>query len=229
MALQGGIVRRSTGGSTRRADARVNVDNPSSMDSRVEEPRFVDLMRSGRRERVGSGEVATRVDDGAPQPLAEPAYPSLYPPRISRFTVLRILGAGGMGVVYSAYDDELERKVAIKVLQASRSHETRGRSRMLREAQALARLAHPNVVRIYEVGEFDHQLYMAMEFLQGDTLHGWQTAKQRGWREVLAVYLQAGRGLAAAHAAGIVHRDFKPDSGQASQVVENTSVSRQRC
>ncbi|MCY1057633.1 protein kinase [Nannocystis sp. SCPEA4] len=135
----------------------------------------------------------------------------LEPLRIGRFTVLRQLGAGGMGVVYAAYDDQLDRKVALKLLHAHRSGAADQR-RLLREAQALARLAHPNVVGIHEVGVFDGQVFLAMEFVHGQTAHAWRTARPRRWRDVLDVYLQAGRGLAAAHAVGLVHGDFKPEN-----------------
>jgi serine/threonine protein kinase len=131
--------------------------------------------------------------------------------RVGRFAVLRRIGAGGMGVVYAAYDEELDRKVAIKLVRPDRNDpDIRARTR--REAQALARLSHPNVVQVYEVGEYLGQVYLAMEHIQGQTLRAWQTPAARGWREVVAMYLQVGRGLAAAHACGLVHRDFKPDN-----------------
>jgi tetratricopeptide (TPR) repeat protein/predicted Ser/Thr protein kinase len=133
-------------------------------------------------------------------------------PRIGRFPILRVLGRGGMGVVYSAFDEELGRRVAIKLLRATDEHVSEGRIRMLREAQAMARLSHPNVAHIYEVGETDGQVYIAMEYIQGETLRAWTKRQPRTWREVVAMYLQAGRGLAAAHAAGLIHRDFKPDN-----------------
>ncbi len=133
------------------------------------------------------------------------------PVKIGRFTVIGRLGEGGMGVVYAAYDDQLDRKVAIKVLR-SRSRETStGHARLLREAQAMARLSHPNIVTVHEVGELaDDQVFVAMEFVRGQTLQGWHEAADRSWREILEVYRQAGRGLQAAHDAQLVHRDFKP-------------------
>ncbi|HEY0135850.1 MAG TPA: serine/threonine-protein kinase, partial [Nannocystis sp.] len=155
-----------------------------------------------------SDELATRHEDGhEPAPELEQ-----QPFRIGRFTILRRLGRGGMGVVYAAYDDRLDRKIALKLVYASPQDGSLGQTRLLREAQALARLSHPNVVQIYEVGEHDRQVFLAMEFVSGVTLRGWSRAGAHGWREILAVYLQAGRGLAAAHAAGLVHRDFKPDN-----------------
>ena len=133
------------------------------------------------------------------------------PVKIGRFTVLDRLGEGGMGVVYTAYDDQLERKVAVKILRGDPGRgDSLARTRLKREAQAMARLSHPNIVTVHEVSEFDDQLFVAMEFVRGVSLDGWLKKQDRPWREVLGVFLQAGRGLQAAHAAGIIHRDFKP-------------------
>ena len=133
------------------------------------------------------------------------------PRRIHRFAVLRQIGAGGMGVVYAGYDEELDRRVAIKVVREDMVA-GQGRSRILREAQAMAKVSHPNVVQVFEVGEFAGQVFVAMEFIKGHTLAEWVTTQERGWEETLEMYLQAGRGLAAAHHQGLVHRDFKPDN-----------------
>jgi tetratricopeptide (TPR) repeat protein/tRNA A-37 threonylcarbamoyl transferase component Bud32 len=138
--------------------------------------------------------------------------PAGRPFRIGPYTVIGTLGRGGMGMVYAAYDDKLDRKVALKQLHSLQDTGTSGRGRMLREAQALARVSHPNVVQVYEVGEYEQEIYIAMEFVRGETLRSWLRARPRSWREVLAVFLQAGRGLVAAHAAGVIHRDFKPDN-----------------
>jgi serine/threonine protein kinase/Flp pilus assembly protein TadD len=133
---------------------------------------------------------------------------------LDRYVVLDPLGAGGMGMVYAAYDSVLDRKVALKLLppeSASGSSEvTSGRARLLREAQAMARLSHPNVVAVYDVYQHGAQVFMAMELVEGQTLSQWLREKPRGKREILSAWLEAGRGLAAAHAAGLVHRDFKP-------------------
>jgi tRNA A-37 threonylcarbamoyl transferase component Bud32/tetratricopeptide (TPR) repeat protein len=127
-----------------------------------------------------------------------------------RYRVLHRIGEGGMGTVYAAYDEHLDRKIAVKLIRPSRLDSAELRERAMREARALARLSHPNVVHVYEVGEVDGQVFMAMEFLAGPTLRGWIDAATRPWREILSAYGQAGEGLAAAHAEGIIHRDFKP-------------------
>jgi tetratricopeptide (TPR) repeat protein/predicted Ser/Thr protein kinase len=134
------------------------------------------------------------------------------PVKIGRFTVLKRLGAGGMGVVYAAYDNELDRKIAIKLLRGV--DETGAHiARLKREAQALAKLSHPNVVQVYENGFFRKQLFVAMEFVEGVSLREWEpTPGVTRVDEILAKFTEAGRGLAAAHAAGLIHRDFKPDN-----------------
>lgn len=129
--------------------------------------------------------------------------------RLGRYVLLDQVGAGAMGLVYAAYDATLDRKVAIKVLR-DEGPEDEDRGRIRREAQAMARLSHPNVAQIYEAGELGDRLYLAMEYVPGASLDVWQSAEPRSWEAVLAMYLQVGRGLAAAHAAGVLHRDFKP-------------------
>jgi tetratricopeptide (TPR) repeat protein/predicted Ser/Thr protein kinase len=134
---------------------------------------------------------------------------------IGRYVVLSLLGRGGMGVVVAAYDPELDRKVALKLLRPRGGSASAARTRLQREAQALAKLDHPNVVGVHDVGVHHEQLFVAMEFVDGRTLGDWLPGdgqKPRPWREVVRVFVEAGLGLAAAHEAGLVHRDFKPDN-----------------
>lgn len=128
-------------------------------------------------------------------------------PSFGRYRWLRPLGKGGMGTVVVAEDPLLDREVAVKLVEAD---DPRLRARVVREAQAHARVAHPNVVAVYDVGVADHRVYIVMELVHGDDLRAWITAAPRSWREIVAVYLAAGEGLAAVHAAGLVHRDMKP-------------------
>ena len=133
------------------------------------------------------------------------------PSRVGRYVILRRLGEGGMGVVLEAFDPELDRKVAIKLLHPSRVG-AQASQRLLREAQVMARLDHPNVVTVHDAGIADQRVFLAMELVRGRTVRAWLEAKPRSWREIVAVFVEGGRGLAAAHAAGIIHRDFKPEN-----------------
>jgi serine/threonine protein kinase/tetratricopeptide (TPR) repeat protein len=127
---------------------------------------------------------------------------------IGRYVVLDLLGWGGMGAVYSAYDPELDRGVAIKLV---RTASAQAQKRLVREARALARLSHPNVVQVYDAGIHRDEVFVAMELVDGTSLKEWCRKEPRpGWREVLAAYLEAARGVMAAHDKGLVHRGIKP-------------------
>jgi tetratricopeptide (TPR) repeat protein len=134
---------------------------------------------------------------------------------IGRYVVIKRLGAGGMGVVFAAYDPELDRRLALKLLHEESSGGSTASQlhrRLYREAQAMARLNHPNVIAVHDVGEHAGRIYVAMEFIEGTTLGDWCKQRSPSWREIIDVFVQAGRGLAAAHRQGLVHRDFKPDN-----------------
>ena len=131
---------------------------------------------------------------------------------IGRYVIIDQLGAGGMGVVYAAYDPDLNRRVALKLVQPGDAGSSGPSPRVLREAQALARLNHPNVVSIYDVGTLGQRVFLAMELVEGGTVKEWLQARKRTWREIVEVFAAAGRGLAAAHAGGVIHRDFKPNN-----------------
>ncbi|HTM20129.1 MAG TPA: serine/threonine-protein kinase, partial [Kofleriaceae bacterium] len=152
--------------------------------------------------------ASTVSPDGATSP-ATAGGPDLLPPgeRVGRYLIEARLGMGGMGVVYAARDPDLDRRVAIKLL---RSGAVEAGARLLREGKALARLRHPNVVAVHDLGLHRGDVFIAMELVDGTTLRTWWEARRQG--EVLAVLVDAGRGLAAAHAAGLIHRDFKPEN-----------------
>ncbi len=143
------------------------------------------------------------------RPNAEPAELATGT-SIGRYLVIGRLGAGGMGVVYTAFDPELDRKVAIKFLKDVRSEAAQ--HRLLREAQALARLSHPNVVAVHDTGTHRGHVFIALELVEGSTLKEWLAAGERSWQEIVAACLAAGRGLAAAHRKDIIHRDFTPNN-----------------
>jgi eukaryotic-like serine/threonine-protein kinase len=196
---------------------------------------FVD----GKLDASRSGEITTHLercascsdlvvgsaggDPGRSRPLAEALSAPAALARgdtVGRYVILNLVGRGGMGEVYAAYDPQLDRRVALKLLHdtllpndASRI----ARQRLLREAKAIARLSHPNVVVVHDAGAIDdpvrgERVFVAMEFIEGETLSAWLAAAPRSWRAVREVFLAAGEGLAAAHEAGLVHRDFKPQN-----------------
>lgn len=134
------------------------------------------------------------------------------PIRIGRFILLETLGAGGMGIVYAAHDPQLDRRIALKLVKPDVGRTAKDEARLIREAQSMARLSHPNVVQIHEIGVWEERVFIAMELVRGRTLAAWLATPGRSWREIVAIFLEAGRGLAAAHRVGVVHRDFKPEN-----------------
>jgi predicted Ser/Thr protein kinase len=172
---------------------------------------YVASRKAAYEERLKALEVGTEstvlAGDDALSSEKEPVPGS----RIGRYEVLSMVGAGGMGVVVRANDPELAREVAIKLVRPA-SASAEARARLLREARALARLRHPAVVPIYDVGTMGNQVFVVMPFLSGGTLGDWLRKERRPWRDVVERFLGAARGLSAAHASGLVHRDFKPDN-----------------
>jgi serine/threonine-protein kinase len=182
------------------------------------------LLLEGRLPEGERAEVEAHLDGcaacrrvvGAAAPTGDGRWSERYPERlgrgrsIGRYLVLSLLGQGGMGKVYAAYDPELDRRVALKLLNTAAGSED-ARRRLVREARALGKLSHPNVVQVHDVGEHDGDVFVAMELVEGRSLDAWCHGSPRpGWQEVLAAYLDAARGLSAAHEKGLVHRDVKP-------------------
>ncbi len=158
---------------------------------------------------VGSSED---LGDGSEDVLVRALEPGTY---VGRYMILDQLGRGGMGVVYKAYDPQLDRRIALKLLSVRRKSDSRAkqaRERLLRESQALAQLSHPNVVSAFDVGTIDEDVFVAMELVEGKTFKQWRRDKPRSVRDVVEVLTAAGKGIAAAHRAGLIHRDIKPDN-----------------
>ncbi|HXJ21688.1 MAG TPA: serine/threonine-protein kinase [Polyangia bacterium] len=166
------------------------------------------------RHLVGCPACAALVALAAPATPSRPAGTTqrLDDVSLGRYQLLALLGRGGMGEVYVGYDPELDRKVAIKILRADKADHQGHRARFMREAQAVARLTHPNVVGVYDVGNVGGRMFLAMELVDGETLSAWLARSPRGVSQILHVFAMANRGLDAAHRAGIVHRDFKPQN-----------------
>ncbi|MEM6993449.1 MAG: serine/threonine-protein kinase [Myxococcota bacterium] len=150
----------------------------------------------------------TTTFDGDDTPVADSTERPDVGDCVGRYVLLSELGTGGMGVVYEALDPELDRRVALKILHARYAGPGHA-ARLVREGQALARISHPNVVQVFETGHFRDTIYIVMELIEGESLARW-FADGKPWAEVVGAFISAGRGLAAAHAEGLVHRDFKP-------------------
>jgi tetratricopeptide (TPR) repeat protein len=169
--------------------------------------------------RVTVAEVAALAGQSASQGVAEqdpaPDAPLARGARVGRYVVLETVGVGAMGTVYAAYDPELDRRIALKVLRADLCRGPNAetlRERLVREARVMARLSHPEIIAVHDAGTFGDQVFLAMELAGEGTLASFLADEPRTFREILDVFLRAGRGLAAAHAAGLVHRDFKPEN-----------------
>ncbi|TNE50812.1 MAG: serine/threonine protein kinase [Deltaproteobacteria bacterium] len=144
-----------------------------------------------------------------------PEPDALPPVAIGRYNVKQMLGSGGMGVIYEAYDEDNQRPVALKLIRPDVLDPYRReahRARMLREARLLASLHHPNIPNIYEVGTWNDQVFLAMQLVSGTNMRQWLDQANPDWTDIVAAYLRAGEGVVAAHNANIVHRDIKPDN-----------------
>jgi tetratricopeptide (TPR) repeat protein/tRNA A-37 threonylcarbamoyl transferase component Bud32 len=194
-------------------------DNTETVDASREIDGSLSKTLAADSDRFSAATVDAAADAGTTAPWFDDggagAFELARGQTVGRYVVLDRLGAGGMAVVYTAWDPELDRKVALKLLKPADADEDdaeaeAGRMRLIREAQAMARLAHPNVVAVHDVGSFGDSVFVAIELVEGGDLEGLLEREKPGWRRVISLFAEAGRGLAAAHAAGLVHRDFKP-------------------
>ncbi|MBL8957872.1 MAG: protein kinase, partial [Myxococcaceae bacterium] len=183
---------------TERADAEAHIETCAAC------RQLVVAMLKGERDDTGLSRADTVPSQAPVQPAAGRT--------LGRYVLLDVIGAGGMGVVYSAYDPVLERKVALKLVRKERGAPAEVESRLMREGKSIAQLAHQNIVSVFDMGSSDGQVFVAMELVGGGSLKKWLRDGPRHWREVLEKFVAAGDGLAAAHKAGIVHRDFKPEN-----------------
>lgn len=193
----------STVARTRLPDSRVSVIVLRMDDSKASSPLPDPTLSEGVETRRLRAAMRSRLGLGKRTP---------NPVRLGRFVVRRQLGEGGMGTVFEAFDPTLDRRVALKIMRRDR-RDARARARLLQEARTLAQLDHRNVVRVFEVGEYEDEVVLVMELVEGQSLDTWvEDAGREAWRAIVAGYVQAAEGLAAAHAVGIVHRDFKPSN-----------------
>ena len=185
----------------------------------VTEEHYVAARTTRSPDSVSAGSTLPSADDAGP---ARPVRVRVAQERellrgtvVGRYVIVKKIGRGGMGTVYLAFDGELERRVAIKIIRRGRSFEAATlemRTRLLREAQAMAKVTHPNVVTVFDVGTRDDEVFIAMEYVAGTTLREWRGKGETSAAEIVQAYVQAGHGLEAAHGAGILHRDFKADN-----------------
>ncbi len=179
------------------------------------EKEFADLGTStGGNLPTGANTLASMGDSLDDVTATQELEPGSY---IGRYMILDLLGHGGMGIVYKAYDPKLDRRIALKLLRVKSDSDreslaNRARDRLLREAQALAQLSHPNVVSAFDVGTIDNDVFVAMELVEGQTLRDWKLQTKPSTRKIVEIMVAAGRGIAAAHQAGMIHRDIKPEN-----------------